>query len=522
VAKVLITEEISEKAIELLSNRGHDPVIKLSLDKNELVKEIKDAQGLIIRSATKVDAEVLSAAKNLVVVGRAGIGLDNVDVQEATKRGVMVVNAPQSNIVSAAEHTIALMLAMARNIAIAHNSLLEGKWERSKFEGVELFGKTLGIVGLGRVGALVAQRANSFGMRLIAYDPFVSKDRAKLMGVELKSLKELVSEADFLTVHLPKTPETIGLVNKELLENAKDGIRIINTARGGIIDEEALYQGLISGKVAAAALDVFQSEPPKDSPLIGLKNVTVTPHLGASTQEAQDKAGITIAEQVLLALEGEFVPYAVNVNAAEASEEAKKFLHLSEQLGKIFSGLCETVPNTIEILYEGNIAKEDTRILTLSILKGLLSFATEDPVSYVNAPQLAKERGLNLVESRSEDSKDYVNLIAVRSENHSLAGTLAGAKNEPRIVLVDDHILEVPPAPNMLVIRNDDRPGMIGIVGQVLGENSISISSMAVGPSKSSNTALMILSTENRVYDEIITRLKDSEGILEVHRVNSD
>jgi D-3-phosphoglycerate dehydrogenase len=522
VARILITEEIAQSGVDQLVEAGHKVDIKYNLSPDELLTEIIGAHALIIRSATKVTKEVIQAGQDLVVIGRAGIGLDNVDVNEATLRGVMVVNAPQSNIVSAAEQAFALLLSQARNTPQAHVALKNGKWERSKWEGVEIYGKTLGIIGLGRVGALVAQRALAFGMRLIAYDPFVTADRAKKMGVELMTLDEVVSQSDFITVHLPKTQETIGLINKELLNKMKQGVRIVNTARGGLIDEQALYEAIKDGKVQGAALDVFEKEPCTDSPLFELDSVVVAPHLGASTVEAQDKAGITIAEQVLLALEGAFVPYAVNINASQASEEVGKFLSLAEQLGQLFAGLNEGLPDEVEIIYQGKLADEDTGILTLSILKGIFSIGTDDPVSYVNAPQLAKEKGLVVKESKTNDTGAYVNLITLRSKEHSIAGTLVGINHTPRIVLVDDHVIEVPPAINMLIVRNDDRPGMIGIVGTVLGKYEIGISSMAVGPSTSGNTALMVLSTNTAIRNEIVQELRNEEGIIEVHKVGID
>nr|MDA8116958.1 phosphoglycerate dehydrogenase [Actinomycetota bacterium] len=334
MARILVTEEIADSGLDLLRADGHLVDVQLGLSAEELLRAIRGAEGLIIRSATKVTQEVIDAATDLVVVGRAGIGLDNVDVNYATKRGVMVVNAPQSNILSAAELTIALLLAQARNVPQAHTALVNGKWERSKWEGVELYGKVLGIVGLGRIGALVAQRALAFGMKLVAYDPYIAKERAKQMGVEMMDLDELMAVSDFVTVHLPKSKETAGLIGKEALAKAKPNARIINVARGGIVDEEALYEAIVAGRLGGAALDVFSSEPCTNSPLFELPNVVVTPHLGASTAEAQDKAGVTIAEQLRLAFAGDFVPFAVNVNAAEVPEQVKPYLSVAEALGR--------------------------------------------------------------------------------------------------------------------------------------------------------------------------------------------
>jgi D-3-phosphoglycerate dehydrogenase / 2-oxoglutarate reductase len=521
VARVLVTEKLAERGLALLRDAGYEVDVRLELTPEALVEAVRGAEALIVRSATQVTSEVLEAGEELAVVGRAGIGLDNVDVDEATRRGVMVVNAPQSNILSAAEHAMALLLAQARNIPQAHAALIAGKWERSKWEGVELHGKTLGVIGLGRIGALVAQRALAFGMRLCAYDPYVSAERARQMGVELMALDELMATCDFVTIHLPKTPETAGLVGRDLLTKAKPGLRIVNAARGGILDEDALAEAIAAGHVAGAALDVFATEPCTDSPLFELTSVVATPHLGASTAEAQDKAGVTIAEQVILALAGDFVPFAVNVAATEVSETVRPFLGLAEQLGRCFACLNDGLPDALEVEYSGGLSQANTSILTLAVLKGVFAAGTEEPVSYVNAPQLAAERGLEVRETSTTAVREYVNLLTLRAPGHSIAGTLSGSRSEPRIVLVDDHVVEVPPANHMLVVRNDDRPGMIGLVGIALGEAGVSISSMAVGPSTTGNTALMVLSTDAPVPDETFVRLRGSDGILDIHRITA-
>jgi D-3-phosphoglycerate dehydrogenase len=518
---VLVTEKLAQRGLDLLAEAGNEVDEQLGLSPEELVSAIAGADALIIRSATTVTAEVLAAGTDLIVVGRAGIGLDNVDVTAATDRGVMVVNAPQSNILSAAEQAMALLLAQARNIPQAHAALVAGKWERSKWTGVELHGKTLGVVGLGRVGALVAQRAMAFGMHLVAYDPYISADRARHMGVELMGIEELVAESDFVTIHLPKTPDTLGLFGRDLLAKAKPGLRIINTARGGIVDEDALADAIKAGQIEGAGLDVFAKEPTTESPLFELPSVVVAPHLGASTAEAQDKAGVTIAEQVILALNGDFVPYAVNVSATDVSETVRPFMGLSEQLGRIFSCLNDGLPDVLDIEYQGGLAGAGTGILTLSILKGIFAAGTEEPVSYVNAPQLAAERGLVIRETSTVTAQDYVNLITLRSSDHSVAGTLTGPRTDPRLVMVDDHTVEVPPAPNMLVVRNDDRAGMIGVVGTIIGEADVSISSMAVGPSATGHTALMVLTTDRLAPDDVLSRLRGAPGISDVHTVQS-
>ncbi|HLY83980.1 MAG TPA: phosphoglycerate dehydrogenase [Acidimicrobiales bacterium] len=516
MARILVTEPLSERGLVALREAGHDVEVALDLSPEQLVKAVGGAAALIIRSATNVTAEVLDAGSSLVVVGRAGIGLDNVDVAAATRRGVMVVNAPQSNILSAAEHTLALLLAQARNVPQAHAALKAGLWERSKWEGVELYGKTLGIVGLGRVGALVAQRALAFGMRLVAYDPYVAPERARQMGVELLALDQVVHQADFLTIHLPKTAETLGLVGAELLAQAKPGLRIVNTARGGIVDEDALAAALAEGRVAGAALDVFAEEPRISSPLFELDSVVVTPHLGASTKEAQDKAGITIAEQVALALAGEFVPFAVNVAAVEASETVRPFLPLAERLGRLFAVLAKQLPPALEISYQGGLADYDTRILTLSVLKGLFSVGTEEPVSYVNVPQLAEERGLEVRATTSTASHDYVNLVTLRGGRHALAGTLFGLRGEPKIVMVDDHDIELPIARWMLIVRNDDRVGMVAFVAATIGEAGLNIVDLKLGRSRSGGTAMMAFSFDQPVPGDVTDKLSVAPGILDV------
>jgi D-3-phosphoglycerate dehydrogenase / 2-oxoglutarate reductase len=414
---------------------------------------------------------------------------------------------------------MALLLAQARNIPQAHAALIEGRWERSRWEGVELADKVLGIVGLGRVGRLVAQRAHAFGMRLVATDPYVSPERARQMNVELMSLDQLVQVADFVTLHVVKTSETIGMIDKDVLSQAKPGIRIINVARGGIVDEEALAEAVRVGHVAGAALDVFSAEPMTDSPLFGLPQVVVTPHLGASTREAQDKAGDTIAEQVGLALAGEFVPFAVNVSAAEASETVRHFLPLAERLGEIYTALAEGLPKALEIEYAGQIADSDTRILTLSVLKGVFGAVTDEPVSYVNAPRIAAERGVEVRDTSTATAHDYVNLISIRGGDHGVGGTLVGLRGEPRIVVLDGHTIDLPPASHMLVVRNDDRPGMIAFVSGVLAEAGVNIDDMHLGRSDRGEAALQVLATDRSVPWEVQDAIRGGDGIVSVHAV---
>lgn len=500
---------------------------RVGLTPEELLDAVRGASAIVIRSATQVTAEVLEAGTDLVVVGRAGIGLDNVDVEAATRRGVMVVNAPQSNVLSAAEHAVALLLAQARNIPQADRDLKAGAWNRSRWEGVELHGKTLGIVGLGRVGVLVAQRALAFGMRLLAFDPFVSAERARQLGVQLVPvLEDLVRQADFLTIHLPKKPETVGLIDAELLAHAKPTLRVINTARGGIVDEAALADAVRGGRIAGAALDVFATEPTTESPLFELDAVVVTPHLGASTAEAQDKAGITIAEQVVLALQGEFVPYAVNVAATEANATVQPFLPLVERLGRLFTALAGGVVERLEVTYEGEIGDYDCRVLTLAALKGVLAGVVDEPVSFVNAPQLAEARGLAVSEITSSSALDYVNLVSLRGRTGEravhVAGTLFGKRAKPRIVGIDEHSLDMPPSSYMLVVRNADTPGMIGTVGSILGEAGLNIADMDVGTNQAGEPALMAIALDAAVPPAVVDRLLAQDGILDARAIALD
>jgi D-3-phosphoglycerate dehydrogenase / 2-oxoglutarate reductase len=516
VARVLVTEEIAEPGLALLRAAGHDVDVSVGLSATELLTAVQGAAALIIRSATQVTEAVLGAGSDLVVVGRAGIGLDNVDVAAATRRGVMVVNAPQSNVLSAAEHAMALLLAQARNIPQAHAALVAGRWERSRWEGVELHGKVLGVIGLGRVGTLVAQRAAAFGMRILAFDPYVSAERARQLGVELRPLEEVVAQADFLSIHLPKTPETAGLIGSELLGRAKPGLRIVNTARGGIVDEKALAAAVADGTLAGAALDVFEHEPVTDSPLFELDQVVVTPHLGASTREAQDKAGVTIAEQVQLALAGEFVPFAVNIAATEVPEAVRPWMAVAERLGRFWAALSRELPDVLDIEVQGGLADHDTRILTLAVLKGLFAVAVDEPVSYVNAPRLAEERGL-VVRSTAVPAgarSGYTNLIALRGGSHSVAGTMFG-DGEPRMVMVDDHDIELPLARWMLLVHNDDRIGMVAAVAGILAGAGCNIVDLKLGRSAAGGTAMMALSFEQPVPAEVPLALRATPGILD-------
>ena len=520
MARVLVTEELAPSGLDTLRSAGHDVDVQLGLDPVGLAAALVGADALIVRSATQVTADALAATDSLQVVGRAGVGLDNVDVAAATAAGVMVVNAPLSNIVSAAEQTLALILAQARNTPQAHAALVQGRWERSKWTGMELQGKTLGIIGLGRIGKLVAERALGFGLHLVGYDPFVSPERAKEMSVELMGLDELAARADIITVHVAKTPETVGLINTAFLDGCKDGVRIINVARGGIVDEVDLPDAVRSGKVGAAGLDVFVSEPCTDSPLFELPNVVVTPHLGASTREAQDKAGQTIAEQVNLALAGEFVPFAVNIDAAEVAGPMKPFVALAEKLGALFGALFDELPGEIELRFEGEIGGFDNSLATLAAAKGVLAASVSDPISYVNAGQMLAERGVSIQPSGSAAPRDYVDRLTILGGGRRLSATLIGLRNEARIVRIDDHHIDLPISDHLLVVRNDDRPGMIGIVTSILGRELVNIDDMSVGRDDTEDSAIMVISTARAVDEAVTAEIADLPGILSVDRIS--
>jgi D-3-phosphoglycerate dehydrogenase len=520
MARILVTEPLAEAGLDALRAAGHDVDVQTGLSAEALLDAVRGAHALIVRSATQVTAEVLDAGRDLVVVGRAGTGVDNVDTAAATARGVMVVNAPGSNALSTAEHAMALLLSMARNIPQASAALRQGRWEKSRWTGVELHGKTFGVVGIGTIGTLVAQRAHAFGMRLVAWDPWMSPERFRVLGIERVELDELFAQADFVTVHVNKTPDTVGLIGKELLAKAKPGLRIVNAARGGIIDEDALADAVRSGRVAGAAIDVFATEPTTESPLFELDAVVATPHLAASTSEAQDKAGVVVAHQILLALSGEFVPFAVNVDAAEAPENVRPFLPLAERLGRVFAGLSGSMSATLEIGYRGELADGDTRILKLAVLKGLLEAGSEEPVSYVNAPQLALDRGVAVSESSTSASDEYVNLLSLRGADHAVAGTITGLRNQPRIVMIDDHEVELPLGANLLVVRNDDRVGMMALVTASLAEAGVNIADMRLGRSPSGGTALAAITSDEPFPVELRERLGGEPGILDVRVVN--
>jgi D-3-phosphoglycerate dehydrogenase / 2-oxoglutarate reductase len=513
---VLVAEELSPAGIALLES-SFEIRYADGADRGKLLTALADADAVIVRSATQIDAEAIAAGRRLRVVARAGVGLDNIDVDAATKAGVMVVNAPASNIVSAAEHAVALLLALARNVPQAMASLTNGQWTRSAYTGVELQGKVAGILGLGRIGGLVAERLAAFGMVVIAYDPYAPPARSTQLGVRMVSLDELLAEADFISVHLPKNAETTGLIGDRELHLVKPGARIINAARGGLVDEAALASALREGRVAGAGLDVYAKEPCTDSPLFGLANVVVTPHLGASTAEAQEKAGTQVARSVRLALDGEFVPDAVNVQGGVVAEELRPWLPLAEKLGRIFAALAGGATAAIAVEARGEIADLDVSVLELAVLKGLFADVTEEPVSYVNAPLVAKERGVEITLVTDEVSRDWHNLLTVRGTAPdgglvSVSGTLSGLRQTERLVEFNGLDGEIPPGEHMIFLGYSDRPGVVGAVGQILGSHDINIAQMQVCRHALGGAALIVLSVDSAVPAELVAEIAEAIG----------
>jgi D-3-phosphoglycerate dehydrogenase len=519
--RVLVSDQLSEEGLAALRGDNQvEVVVKTGLAPEELKQEIAEAHALLVRSATKVTAEVIAAGAKLMVIGRAGVGVDNIDVPAATRRGIVVCNSPEGNTVAAAEHTWALILALARSIPAASASVAAGEWKRSAFMGVELFNKTLGVIGLGKIGREVALRAAAFGMRVVADDPFVSADQAARLGTEIVALPELLARSDFITIHVPLNRDTRHLLDAAALAQVKPGVRIINCARGGIVDEAALARAIEEGRVAGAGLDVFEKEPPADSSLLGLSNVVLTPHLGASTEEAQLKVAVDVAQQVLDVLHGRPARSAVNVLpvSAESMRTLEPYLPLAEKMGRLQGQLAEGPLTVVELIYAGQLAEEDSRLLTPAFLKGMLEPVLDEPVNLVNAALVAQARGIRVVESRSREAEDFVSLITSRASTEEaervIAGTLFG-RSEPRIVLMDRYRVDFVPSGYMLVSMHIDKPGIIGKVGTLLGQHSINIAGMQVGRGqpKPGGLSVMVLALDNPVPPEVLAQLRQVDGI---------
>ncbi len=508
---VLIAEELSPATLDAL---GPDFEVRHcdGANRSELLAALPAAEAVLIRSATKMDAEAIAAAKALRVIARAGVGLDNVDVPAATKAGVMVVNAPTSNITSAAELAVGLMLAAARNIAPANQALKGGAWKRSAYGGVELLEKKVGIVGFGRIGQLVAERLKGFGMEILAFDPYVSAQKAGQLGARLVSLDELLAESDFISIHLPKTAETVGLIGAEALTKVKPGVIIVNAARGGILDEAALAEAIAAGRVGGAGLDVFATEPTTQSPLFEHEKVVVTPHLGASTEEAQEKAGISVAKSVRLALAGDIVPDAVNVAGGVIAEEVRPGIDLVEKLGRIFTAVAGSVPVQLDIDVRGEITTFDVSIWKLSALKGLFSDITEEAVTYVNAPLMAQERGCEARLITNPVAEDFRNVTSLRGTLADgsvveIAGTLTGPKMVQKVIGVNGFDLEVPISEHMAFLSYEDRPGVIGAFGRLLGDAGVNIAGMQVSRNEQGGKALVVLTLDSAIPADVLAAI---------------
>ncbi len=526
--KILISDPLAKEGVEILkSNKGFkvDEVSKLS--ESELLKKIKGYDALVIRSGTTVTEKVIKAADKLKVIGRAGVGLDNVDVKAASKKGIVVMNAPAGNTISTAEHAFSLMLSLSRNIPQSDQSVKQGKWDRKKYMGVELYGKTLGIIGLGRIGSAFAKRAQSFDMKVIAYDPFLSEDKAKSLNIEPVSLDALLKRADFITIHTPLTDETKHLLDEKAFKKMKKGVRIVNAARGGIISEKALAKALKSGKVAGAALDVYETKakPPVDSPVMGIDNVITTPHLGASTEEAQVNVAIDIAKCVSEALLGKGYRNAANVPAMEEEmiEIMRPYITLAERLGSIQAQLVDDPLKVVKVKYIGEIADvPDTSAITRALMKGIFDPILEEHVNYVNSLLIARERGIKVIEKKTSEITDFANLLSVEldtgKKKHFIMGTLF-ANKEPRIVKIDQYYIEAIPEGYMLVIKNKDVPGVIGSIGTILGKSGVNIAEMSFGREKKKGSAISVLNVDSQVPEKLLKKLKAAPNIHDVKEV---
>ena len=523
--KILVTDGVSPKGIEILQKAGFETVIKDKLPAEELLEIIPDFDGLIVRSASKVTKEVIERAKKLKIVGRAGVGTDNIDINAATAHGIMVINSPGGNTIAATEHTMGMMMAMARNIAVANETMQHGEWNRKKYTGVELRGKTLGVIGLGRIGSGVATRALAFDMNVIGYDPYVNEERAHSLGIKVVSLDELIKQSDFITVHMPLTPKTKGMLNKDNIAKMKNGVRLINCARGGIINEQDLADAVKSGHVAGAAIDVFESEPiDPNHPLIGLPGVTLTPHLGASTVEAQVGVSVDVAQGIVAALNGE--PVSTAVNMAPVSPQTMKFikpyLDLAERLGCTACSLADGPISEVTIKYNGEIADVDTKMITIAAIKGMLNPILESNVNYVNAPSLAKERNIKITEIKDKAVENFANLITISitssGKTETIQGTLFG--EEGRIVSINSYRVDVDPHARILICPHINRPGVIGTIGSLLGYANINISGMQVGKTKIAGTSMMVLTIDNEIPDTVMQQIINLDGIFDAKLVN--
>ena len=522
--KVLVADGVSEKGIDILA-KDFEIVVKDKLPAEELLAIIPEFDGLIVRSASKVTKEVVDAAVNLKVIGRAGVGVDNIDTAAATARGIIVLNAPEGNTIAATEHTMAMMLAMARNVAIANETMQKGEWNRKKYVGVELRGKTLGVIGMGRIGSGVAKRALAFDMDVIGYDPYINEERAQALGIAIGSLDDIIAKADFITVHMPLTPDTRDMLNKDNMKKMKKGVRLINCARGGIINEVDLAEAVKAGQVAGAAIDVYESEPvPADYPLLGLPGVVLTPHLGASTVEAQIGVSVDVAYGVAAALRGEPVSTAVNMApvSAQVMKVIRPYFELAERLGCTARSLADGPIKSVEVEYNGDITEVDTKMVTTAVIKGILNPILEFAVNYVNAPGMAKQRNIKIKEVKNKEAANFANLIKVTvkaaDKEVSVQGTLFG--EEGRIVMINDYRVDVDPHARILICPHINRPGIIGKIGSLMGGAGINISGMQVGKTDVSGTNIMVLSIDNDIPADVLAQVTKIDGIFGAKLVN--
>jgi D-3-phosphoglycerate dehydrogenase / 2-oxoglutarate reductase len=524
--KILVSDPLSEKGLNILQKEKNiqvDLKPKQSLD--TLKEIIKDYDALIIRSGTKATAELIQHADKLKVIGRAGVGLDNVDVAAATKKGIIVMNTPGGNTISTAEHTMSLILSLSRNIASADASMKKGEWDRKKFMGVELYGKTLGIIGLGRIGAEVSKRALSFGMKILAYDPFLTPDKASDSEIELVGLDKIFSTADYITVHTPLTKDTKHLIGKKEIGMMKKGIRLINCARGGIMDEKAVLEAIESGKVAGAAFDVYEQEPPTDSPIIKSDKVIATPHLGASTAEAQENVALEVAQQVVDALLERGIRNAINIPYIElkAWKVLRPYMILAEKMGMMQAQLAEGPIQEIQLEYAGDVARHDTTAITTALIKGLLSSAVGEMVNNVNAIIIAKERNIKIVESKTSQVEEFAHLITATIKTERQSFSISGAlfaNKQPRIVKIGDYYVDALPEGNMILISNKDVPGIVGELGTLLGKNNINIAGMTFGREKLGGKAISLCNVDSKVPDNLIKEIRESENIFDAKTIS--
>lgn len=525
--KILVSEKIAQAGVNLLREEHHVDTY-CDLTEEELLKLIPEYDALVIRGDIRVTREVIEAGKKLKVIGRAGVGVEHIDIQAATRRGIIVLNAPQGNSTASIEYAFGMILALSRNIPQAYCSVMNGEWKRNEFTGAELREKVLGVIGLGRVGTGVAKRAKAFEMRVLAYDPFISEDKASELGIELVDFDELLRKSDYITLHLPITVDTRHLLNKNAFSKMKKGVKIINCARGGIIDENALYEAVQKGIVSGAALDTFEEEPLDSSnPLLGLPNLICTPHIASRTHEAQNEVATIVAKGVLAALRSEPVSTSLNIPpvSRDIMETIKPYLNLVEKMGVLAVHLAEGRLKNVEVKYNGGISTVDTKMLTLAVIKGVLNPILQDAVNFVNAPEVAKARGINVKEIKSKEAENFVDLISVTvrtdKSEHRVAGTLFG-KKEGRIVQIDNFRVDVEPQGWLLIIPHEDHPGMVGKVGTVLGDNNINITSMQVGRTEAIGTNIMIVGMETEIQCSVMTKLRELSGIQGVKKVNFD